>query len=165
MEQYKNGNRAAFEKLLTHLQQNIEVVAQCKTSANEDEQLLYKEIEPWVLKLQTMVTAAQQFVEAQKQSSVNDGWASFVQGAKNYASLETDKRFDAAALEGLGHDVNVSHRQANCSHKSFFPFLGMLQNTALGNHPFGEKLPFEVKTSASTAVSYTHLTLPTILLV
>lgn len=66
VEQYKNGNRAAFEKLLTHLQQNIEVVAQCKTSANEDEQLLYKEIEPWVLKLQTMVTAAQQFVEAQK---------------------------------------------------------------------------------------------------
>ena len=157
VEQYKNGNRAAFEKLLTHLQQNIEVVAQCKTSANEDEQLLYKEIEPWVLKLQTMVTAAQQFVEAQKQSSVNDGWASFVQGAKNYASLETDKRFDAAALEGLGHDVNVSHRQANCSHKSFFPFLGMLQNTALGNHPFGEKLPFEVKTSASTVTAKGHL--------
>ena len=154
VEQYKNGNRAAFEKLLTHLQQNIEVVAQCKTSANEDEQLLYKEIEPWVLKLQTMVTAAQQFVEAQKQSSVNDGWASFVQGAKNYASLETDKRFDAAALEGLGHDVNVSHRQANCS---FFPFLGMLQNTALGNHPFGEKLPFEVKTSASTVTAKGHL--------
>ena len=73
----KNGNRAAFEKLLTHLQQNIEVVAQCKTSANEDEQLLYKEIEPWVLKLQTMVTAAQQFVEAQKQSSVNDGLGIF----------------------------------------------------------------------------------------
>ena len=157
VEQYKNGNRAAFEKLLTHLQQNIEVVAQCKTSANEDEQLLYKEIEPWVLKLQTMVTAAQQFVEAQKQSSVNDGWASFVQGAKNYASLETDKRFDAAALEGLGHDVNVSHRQANCSHKSFFPFLGVLQNTALGNHPFGEKLPFEVKTSASTVTAKGHL--------
>ena len=157
VEQYKNGNRAAFEKLLTHLQQNIEVVAQCKTSANEDEQLLYKEIEPWVLKLQTMVTAAQQFVEVQKQSSVNDGWASFVQGTKNYASLETDKRFDAAALEGLGHDVNVSHRQANCSHKSFFPFLGMLQNTALGNHPFGEKLPFEVKTSASTVTAKGHL--------
>ena len=157
VEQYKNGNRAAFEKLLTHLQQNIEVVAQCKTSANEDEQLLYKEIEPWVLKLQTMVTAAQQFVEVQKQSSVNDGWASFVQGAKNYASLETDKRFDAAALEGLGHDVNVSHRQANCSHKSFFPFLGVLQNTALGNHPFGEKLPFEVKTSASTVTAKGHL--------
>ena len=157
VEQYKNGNRAAFEKLLTHLQQNIEVVAQCKTSANEDEQLLYKEIEPWVLKLQTMVTAAQQFVEAQKQSSVNDGWASFVQGAKNYASLETDKRFDAAALEGLGHDVNVSHRQANCSHKSFFPFLGVLQNTALGNHPFGEKLPFEVKTSASIVTAKGHL--------
>ena len=157
VEQYKNGNRAAFEKLLTHLQQNIEVVAQCKTSANEDEQLLYKEIEPWVLKLQTMVTAAQQFVEAQKQSSVNDGWASFVQGTKNYASLETDKRFDAAALEGLGHDVNVSHRQANCSHKSFFPFLGVLQNTALGNHPFGEKLPFEVKTSASIVTAKGHL--------
>ena len=157
VEQYKNGNRAAFEKLLTHLQQNIEVVAQCKTSANEDEQLLYKEVEPWVLKLQTMVTAAQQFVEAQKQSSVNDGWASFVQGAKNYASLETDKRFDAAALEGLGHGVSVSHRQANCSHKSFFPFLGMLQNTALGNHPFGEKLPFEVKTSASTVTAKGHL--------
>ena len=155
--QYKNGNRAPFEKLLTQLQQNIEVVAQCKTSANEDEQLLYKEIEPWVLKLQTMVTAAQQFVEAQKQSSVNDGWASFVQGAKNYASLETDKRFDAAALEGLGHGVSVSHRQANCSHKSFFPFLGMLQNTALGNHPFGEKLPFEVKTSASTVTAKGHL--------
>ena len=157
VEQYKNGNRAAFEKLLTHLQQNIEVVAQCKTSANEDEQLLYKEIEPWVLKLQTMVTAAQQFVEAQKQNAVNDGWASFVQGTKNYASLETDKRFDAAALEGLGHDVNVSHRQANCSHKSFFPFLGVLQNTALGNHPFGEKLPFEVKTSASTVTAKGHL--------
>ena len=157
VQQYKNGNRAPFEKLLAQLQQNIEVVAQCKTSANEDEQLLYKEIEPWVLKLQTMVSAAQQFVEAQKQSSVNDGWASFVQGAKNYASLETDKRFDAAALEGLGHDVNVSHRQANCSHKSFFPFLGMLQNTALGNHPFGEKLPFEVKTSASTVTAKGHL--------
>ena len=157
VQQYKNGNRAPFEKLLAQLQQNIEVVAQCKTSANEDEQLLYKEIEPWVLKLQTMVTAAQQFVEAQKQSSVNDGWASFVQGAKNYASLETDKRFDAAALEGLGHDVNVSHRQANCSHKSFFPFLGVLQNTALGNHPFGEKLPFEVKTSASTVTAKGHL--------
>ena len=157
VQQYKNGNRAPFEKLLADLQQNIEVVAQCKTSANEDEQLLYKEIEPWLLKLQTMVTAAQQFVEAQKQSSVNDGWASFVQGAKNYASLETDKRFDAAALEGLGHDVNVSHRQANCSHKSFFPFLGMLQNTALGNHPFGEKLPFEVKTSASTVTAKGHL--------
>ena len=157
VQQYKNGNRAPFEKLLTQLQQNIEVVAQCKTSANEDEQLLYKEIEPWVLKLQTMVTAAQQFVEAQKQSSVNDGWASFVQGAKNYASLETDKRFDAAALEGLGHGVSVSHRQANCSHKSFFPFLGMLQNTALGNHPFGEKLPFEVKTSASTVTAKGHL--------
>ena len=157
VEQYKNGNRAAFEKLLTHLQQNIEVVAQCKTSANEDEQLLYKEIEPWVLKLQTMVTAAQQFVEAQKQNAVNDGWASFVQGTKNYASLETDKRFDAAALEGLGHDVNVSHRQANCSHKSFFPFLGVLQNTALGNHPFGEKLPFEVKTSASIVTAKGHL--------
>ena len=157
VEQYKNGNRAAFEKLLTHLQQNIEVVAQCKTSANEDEQLLYKEIEPWLLKLQTMVTAAQQFVEAQKQNAVNDGWASFVQGTKNYASLETDKRFDAAALEGLGHDVNVSHRQANCSHKSFFPFLGVLQNTALGNHPFGEKLPFEVKTSASTVTAKGHL--------
>ena len=157
VQQYKNGNRAPFEKLLTQLQQNLETVAECKTSANEDELLLYKEIEPWVLKLQTMVTAAQQFVEAQKQSSVNDGWASFVQGAKNYASLETDKRFDAAALEGLGHDVNVSHRQANCSHKSFFPFLGMLQNTALGNHPFGEKLPFEVKTSASTVTAKGHL--------
>ena len=157
VQQYKNGNRAPFEKLLTQLQQNIEVVAQCKTSANEDEQLLYKEIEPWVLKLQTMVSAAQQFVEAQKQSSVNDGWASFVQGAKNYASLETDKRFDAAALEGLGHGVSVSHRQANCSHKSFFPFLGVLQNTALGNHPFGEKLPFEVKTSASTVTAKGHL--------
>ena len=157
VEQYKNGNRAAFEKLLADLQQNIEVVAQCKTSANEDEQLLYKEIEPWVLKLQTMVTAAQQFVEAQKQSSVNDGWASFVQGAKNYASLETDKRFDAAALEGLGNGVSVSHRQANCSHKSLFPFLGVLQNTALGNHPFGEKLPFEVRTSASTVTAKGHL--------
>ena len=157
VQQYKNGNRAPFEKLLADLQQNIEVVAQCKTSANEDEQLLYKEIEPWLLKLQTMVTAAQQFVEAQKQSSVNDGWASFVQGAKNYASLETDKRFDAAALEGLGNGVSVSHRQANCSHKSLFPFLGMLQNTALGNHPFGEKLPFEVKTSASTVTAKGHL--------
>ncbi|MEV9607770.1 hypothetical protein AB0364_29435, partial [Klebsiella pneumoniae] len=57
----------------------------------------------------------------------------------------------------LGHDVNVSHRQANCSHKSFFPFLGVLQNTALGNHPFGEKLPFEVKTSASTVTAKGHL--------
>lgn len=157
VQQYKNGNRAPFEKLLTQLQQNIEVVAQCKTSANEDEQLLYKEIEPWVLKLQTMVTAAQQFVEAQKQNAVNDGWSSFVQGAKNYASLETDKRFDAAALEGLGNGVSVSHRQANCSHKAFFPFLGVLQNTALGNHPFGEKLPFVVHTSASSVTAKGHL--------
>ena len=65
--------------------------------------------------------------------------------------------FDAAALEGLGHDVSVSHRQANCSHKSFFPFLGVLQNTALGNHPFGEKLPFVVHTSASTVTAKGHL--------
>ena len=157
VEQYKSGNRAAFEKLLTDLQQNIEVVAQCKTSANEDEQLLYTEIAPWLLKLQTMVAAAQQFVQTQKQNDVAQGWASFVQATKAYASLETDKRFDAAALEGLGSGVNVSHRQANCSHKSFFPFLGVLQNTALGAQPFGEKAPFVVQTSASTVTAKGHL--------
>ena len=157
VEQYKSGNRAAFEKLLTDLQQNIEVVAQCKTSANEDEQLLYTEIAPWLLKLQTMVAAAQQFVQTQKQNDVAQGWTSFVQATKAYASLETDKRFDAAALEGLGSGVNVSHRQANCSHKSFFPFLGVLQNTALGAQPFGEKAPFVVQTSASTVTAKGHL--------
>ena len=157
VQQYKNGNRAAFEKLLTHLQQNIEVVAQCKTSANEEEQLLYAEIAPWLLKLQTMVEAAQQFVHTQKQSSVNDGWESFVQATKAYASLETDKRFDAAALEGLGNGVSVSHRQANCSHKVFFPFLGVLQNTALGAQPFGDKSPFVVQTSSSNVTAKGHL--------
>ena len=137
VEQYKSGNRAAFEKLLTDLQQNIEVVAQCKTSANEDEQLLYTEIAPWLLKLQTMVAAATTICANSKSRMM---WHKVGRPSckpqKPTASLETDKRFDAAALEGLGSGVNVSAPTSQLLAQILLPLLGRVAKYGFGSATF-----------------------------
>lgn len=103
-----------------------------KDSETESNRLLYTDIAPWLLKLQTMVDITLKMMDAaQSTDEMTMRWPDYVAALENIDDLETNTIYTAYALEGMGG--SVSWRQAQASHKYFYPFMSWLRENILKN--------------------------------
>ncbi|MBR7028663.1 MAG: beta-N-acetylglucosaminidase domain-containing protein [Bacteroidaceae bacterium] len=103
-----------------------------KESPRESDRLLYHDIAPWLLKLQTMTAITLRMMDAaQSTASLDERWPDYVAALEQIASLETNTDYTAYALEGMGSGISVSSRQSQASHKFFYPFMSWLKGNIL----------------------------------
>ena len=108
-----------------------------KESTRESDRLLYHDIAPWLLKLQSMVNLTIGMMDAaQGTSDLTERWPGYLNALGQIGDLETNSAFTAYALEGMGSWISVSWQQAQTSHKNFYPFTGWLRENIL-NDVFG----------------------------
>ncbi len=134
---FKQGHTADFMKLSKGLQASIKVVRAFENSDVETDRLLYRDIKPWLNKLEAMLQIAQNL--AHKTASKEERWGLYVQNLEALEGLKSNKAFTVDALEGLGSHISVSHQQSRASSKHLYPFMSYLKNDFLGQDFFGEK--------------------------
>lgn len=135
--QYKSNRPEKFVALMTKIKDATATMVAMKESTSPSERMLYNDIAPWLLKLQSMVEIGEGMTKAKAETEENTKWATYVQQVPAIENLETDSRFTAAALEGMGSGISVSHRQAQASHKYFYPFMNYLKENTLPKNFFG----------------------------
>lgn len=105
-----------------------------KDSEIESNRLLYADIRPWLLKLQAMVDITLKMMDAAEGSEdLLERWPGYVTALNMIPDLETNTAYTAYALEGMGQWVSVSARQAQASHKYFYPFVYWMRDNILKN--------------------------------
>ncbi|MBR1838363.1 MAG: beta-N-acetylglucosaminidase domain-containing protein [Bacteroidaceae bacterium] len=123
------------KQLRTRLERLQEVCAKFvayKDSPRESDRLLYHDIAPWLLKLQSMTQITLSMMNvAQASTPVEERWPEYIKAIEDIAALETNTAFTAFALEGMGSSISVSSRQAQASHKYFYPFLSWLKENVM----------------------------------
>ncbi len=136
IEAFKEGNTKDFVQLAEHLLTSIDVVKQFERSEIESERLLYQDIQPWLNKLEAMLTIGKNFARPMKTKA--ELWEFYAQNIDKIESLKEDKAFTVDALEGLGSHISVSHQQAKASSKYLAPFMAYLKNNFLGEDFFAK---------------------------
>lgn len=147
--EFKRGRTAKIKGLLDKLEPALQTMQGLSRSSVESEQLLYKDLTPWLAKLQAMIRATQNMITLSQSKDRAIQWENYVQADSVIKALATDEAFTAYALEGLGHSISVSKRQCSPAAKYFFPFMNYLREEGLGNNFFG-KVAKEVEWLTST---------------
>ena len=101
-----------------------------KDSERECDRLLYADISPWLLKLQSMVGITLDMMDAaQSQAELEERWTGYVAALEEITDIDVNTIYTAYALEGMGG--SVSWRQAQTSQKNFYPFVKWMRENIL----------------------------------
>ena len=126
--------------VLTAISENCDVLIALKDSETESDRLLYTDLAPWLLKLKAMSSAACNMIELMGEQEVDDVvWNKYVESIKVIESLETDTRFKAYALEGMGTSISTSENQVRVSERYLRPFVNYLKETVLAKYFSGKR--------------------------
>ncbi len=102
-----------------------------KESANESDRLLYRDISPWLLKLNTMTSASLGMMNAVQSAEEDEvRWPIYVSAIEGIDDLATNTEYTAYALEGMGNGTSVSQRQSQPSQKYFLPFTTWIRENS-----------------------------------
>lgn len=128
-----NNNKPNPTNLLARLeeiQNALNVMFSLETSESESDRLLYKDLKPWLLKLQQMTKTTKALLEST--SKEGDGrWEAYVQAFPQVDSISIKDEFYVDALEGMGSSISTSHNLTKPSEKYWTPFLTYLKENIL----------------------------------
>lgn len=165
----KNGNPQpdALNATMDEVLEACRLLATLENSETESDRLLYTDLAPWLLKLQQMASGVKQLLAVASMSNDdNTKWENYVPALKDIEALETDERFTAFALEGMGNSISVSQRQSQPGQLHLYPFVKEFKTLALGDF-FTPKAGDEILTNVDgiraikgTATGAAYLTMP-----
>lgn len=115
---------------LDEIQAALDVMATLEQSETESDRLLYADLKPWLLKLQTMTTTTRALLEATTAEG-DQKWEQYVKAFPQVDSLATNDNFYVDALEGMGNGTSVGHYLTAPSQLYWTPFLTYLKENAL----------------------------------
>lgn len=115
---------------LDEIQEALDVMSGLETSETESDRLLYKDLKPWLLKLQQMTTTTKDLLESTTKEG-EERWAAYVQAFPQVDSISIKDEFYVDALEGMGSSISTSHNLTKPSQLYWSPFLTYLKENAL----------------------------------
>lgn len=111
----------------------VDVVKAFAESDVESDRLLWRDLSPWVLKLEQMLHAAEFLIAAKNTTRERDGrWADFTKGVGLAGELESKEDFTAYTLEGMYATVGTPH-VAQPAAKFLGTYINNLKTTAVKN--------------------------------
>lgn len=152
----ENGtpNSSALLQTIVKIRQDCETVMTMKDSEQQSDRLLYTDIAPWLNTLHTYAIVTEKMLSIL--GNATDGhaqnWMAVKEVSDSLDALENSTLYTAYALEGMGNNISVSHRQAQLSRKYLYPFIGYLKTKAIDTY-FNDPTAI----SAPTAISNSPL--------
>ena len=120
--------------------QNILVACQelhtLEASEDESQSLFYKDIKPWLLKLEAMAQEIAKLSSLVVTPNDDDKWEAFVEEMNYVGGLGTDSRFAFDILTGMGSSIRLSTRYAEPAQEAMMPFVEWFSENALGKDYF-----------------------------
>ena len=134
----KFGTGLSTSKMLTTvtgLLENIEVVKMLADSETESDRLMWRDLRPWVLKLETMFNAAKLLLQVKQNEydSSDARWHDYLAAVELLDGISSNEDFKVYALEGMGTGVSVSSHIACPANKYLMPFLTAMRKTAVSD--------------------------------
>ena len=129
---YRSRNTAAFLTLAAKLRPSVDTILALQHSPSEADQLMYKDLSPWINKLDAMLRVATNMVPSITRSGdAASRWDNYARNLALLDSIETDSLYTAFALEGMGHSISVSQRQSQPAQTYLYPLMSWLRNSTL----------------------------------
>ncbi len=134
--QYKSdGKGEKISALMDEIMKHCDVLAKLKDSEVAGENLLYKDLSPWLLKLRMMASVTKRFIAVAAQTGDSEErWTSYMDALKDANSLSTAEEYKAYALEGMGNSISVSVRPSQPSERYLIKFVDYLKANALSDY-------------------------------
>ena len=134
----KFGTGLSTSKMLTTvtgLLENVEVVKMLADSETESDRLLWRDLRPWVLKLETMLNAAKLLLQVKlnEYDNADDRWKDYLAAVEMMDGISNNADFKVYALEGMGTGVSVSSHIAKPAESYLMPFLTAMRKTAVSD--------------------------------
>lgn len=128
-------NSAKMLATATDLLDNIAIVKLLAESENESDRLLWRDLKPWVLKLEAMLNATQLLLQVKQDGydDANQRWEDYLKGVEMVDALGNNEDFKVYALEGMGTGVSVSSHVAKPANQYLLPLLTALRKTAVSD--------------------------------
>ena len=120
---------------VTGLLENVEVVKMLADSETESDRLLWRDLRPWVLKLETMLNAAKLLLQVKlnEYDNADDRWKDYLTAVEMMDGISNNADFKVYALEGMGTGVSVSSHIAKPAESYLMPFLTAMRKTAVSD--------------------------------
>ena len=127
----------------------VDVVKAFAESEVESDRLLWRDLSPWVLKLEQMLHAAELLINAKNTTRERDDrWADFTEGVGLSNELESKEDYISYTLEGMYATEGTPH-VAQPAQKFLGTYIANLKTSAVKNL---------IPTKASKAVKFTNTT-------
>ena len=132
----------------------VDVVKGFANSDVDSDKLLWRDLSPWVLKLEQMLHAADLLIDAKNTTRERDDrWADFTKGVGYTNELESKEEFTAYTLEGMYATTGTPH-VAQPAQKFLGTYINTLKTSAVKNL---------IPTKGTKAVKFTNTTyVPTV---
>ena len=103
-----------------------------ETSSSESDQLFYKDVRPWLVKLEAMAQEVGKLSEIVVAENDDAKWEAFVKEMNYVDGLSADNRFAFDILTGMGSSIRLSTRYAEPAQEAMMPFVEWFSKNALG---------------------------------
>ena len=141
-EKYKKtGESKDLVELVKTIEKHCHTLIALKDSKIHHEQLLYNDLAPWLLKLQTMARLTHELIALTTNTKTDNRWQIYEQLLEQAQKLTTDEAYKAYALEGMGNNITTSVRPSQPSQKTLLPLVDYLKQHALDNYLNQQPLP------------------------
>ncbi|MBR1732424.1 MAG: discoidin domain-containing protein, partial [Alloprevotella sp.] len=147
---------------LRNVQAACATMCELATSESESDRLLYEDLRPWLLKVQSQADVAVKFIEtADMQDSAPAKWETYAAGMDAHTDLWNSDRFNFNYLNGMGSGISLTTLIAEPAQRTLMPFLDWLKTNALGTTFFpteATRPEFVTNTDATSRVTYSAAT-------
>ena len=119
----------------TGLLDNIAVIKMLEDSEIESDRLLWRDLRPWILKLETMLNAVKLLaqVKINEYDNADDRWHDYLTAVSLIDELSNKEDYKVYALEGMGTGVSVSNHVVKPSDKYLMPYLTTFRKSAVSD--------------------------------
>ena len=130
-----NPNIVKLKTMMDEVANACTDIVSLKKSSIESDRLLYKDLSPWLLKLQQMVTSINNLlIVSNIDNEAPEKWDNYIKEVPAINSLDTEDKYKAYALEGMGNGISVSVRPSQPSQKYLYPFVNFLKENVLSKY-------------------------------
>lgn len=134
--QYKSSNDAtALTERLTEIVNNCDEIIKLKDSEVDGERLLYKDLEPWLLKLREMASVNKELLAlSQTEDNSDEKWATYLEDLSRADALSTDEAYYVYMLTGSGTGISSYTRLTQPGYQYMLPFVNYMKEHALDGY-------------------------------
>ncbi|MBO7068054.1 MAG: beta-N-acetylglucosaminidase domain-containing protein [Bacteroidaceae bacterium] len=131
-----NGPTEAMQTEIQDILDACQNLHTMEASDLESDRFFYKDVRPWLLKLETMAQEVAKLMALVVSPNDDAKWEAFVKELNYVSTLNTDSRFAFDILTGMGSSIRLSTRYAEPAQESMMPFVRWLSENALGKDFF-----------------------------